>query len=342
MSVTPAAQAGVPEPGGRARRPGWRGARRTRPLAGQCRREAVAETGQLERRGLGGRGWPEWVRHRLAFASRAAGPGRGGDPGQSALASRSARASPAARISGLAASPRRLPAPSDSTAAVFASCGSVAATGTPSVLGDLPRRVRALADQQQADPAGVAEQVGQHLDPGPGLADLAQRRPQHQHHQARGGQHRLRRLPLASRRPQSAMTSAGWAASVAASTGQAGASAVPWRGSDIPASSSLPRSSSSSISCGHSAAAAASGLCPDAMAQREQAFSGRQVPGEQPGQDVATAGVAFGQDHLSGPAERQRQRRRGHARRSAGRHQGVQAHGAVRWVMTRAIWPVAA
>jgi hypothetical protein len=78
------------------------------------------------------------------------------------------------------------------------------------------------------------------------------------------------------------MTSAGWAASAPASTGQTGASPVPWRGSEIPASSSLPRSSSRSISCGHSAAAAASGFCPASMARDSSPFLAGRCPAKSP------------------------------------------------------------
>ena len=78
-------------------------------------------------------------------------------------------------------------------------------------------------------------------------------------------------------------------------------------------------------------------------ASAEQPRSGGQVPGEQPGQDVAAAGVAFGQDHLPGPAQGQRQRRGGHAGRPAGaRPARTGSRRGSGWVTTRAIWPVAA
>ncbi len=88
--------------------------------------------------------------------------------------------------------------------------------------------------------------------------------------------------PPASRRPQSAMTSAGWAASAAASTGQTAASPMPWRGPETPASSSLPRSSSSSISCGHRAAAAASGFGPASIARASSPFVAGRCPANSP------------------------------------------------------------
>src|SRR5208282_2088923 len=83
-------------------------------------------------------------------------------------------------------------------------------------------------------------------------------------------------------------------------------------------------------------------VLPGLDGQRQQPVPGRHVPGEQPGQDVPAAGIAFGEDDLPGPAEGQRQGRGGHAGRAAGRYQRVQAHGAARWVTTIATCPVAA
>ena len=122
-----------------------------------------------------------------------AGPatGHAGPPGRAPPRAAPGRPGLAARISGRACSPRRLPMPSDSTAAAFASCGSVAVTGTPSARPTSRGECVPSPTRSRARRPGLAEHLGQHLDPGPGLADLAQRRPQHQHHQAGRGEHRL-------------------------------------------------------------------------------------------------------------------------------------------------------
>ena len=243
----------------------------------------MAETGAGWRGGgwadVGGQGGSV-----IGSRSPLAPPGRAGAVTRASLHSppeARGQAGPAARISGLDARPRRLPVPSASTAAALASNGSVATTGTPRALATSraecvpsPTRTRPTRRTSPSTSASSSTRALALLTcRSVGRSTSATRRAA----VSTGSG-----PPLASRRPQSAMTSAGWAASVAASTGQAGASAVPWRGSDIPASSSRPRSSSSSISCGHSAAAAASGLCPDSMASASSPFLAGRCPANSP------------------------------------------------------------
>ena len=192
--------------------------------------------------------------------------------------------------------------------------GSVPATGTPRALVTSRGAWIPSPASSSVDPLQPAEQLAEHLDPRPRPGDLPQRR------RAAPGPRRVAAVSTgsgpspASRRPQSAMTSAGMAGErrrpaparpararrpAAGRTSRRAASAAGRRPARS-AAATAPR-------------AAASALRPASNARLEQSAGGRHVTGEQAGQDVAAAGVAFGQDDLGRPAERQRERRGRHA-----------------------------
>ena len=193
--------------------------------------------------------------------------------------------------------------------------------------GDLARPVRLVADQQQADPPRGRRAAGA-ASRSCGLAAATWRSDARITMTTTSAAARtLVGCPSpASSRPQSAITSHAWLASVRAIAGQAGASPGACRGSLSPARNiRLPLPSSGARWPPGSAEIAAEPR-PASKARPSRPRGRGQVPGEQPGQDVAARRVALGQDDRLRPGQRERQRRRRDPGRAARRDQRVQAH----------------
>ena len=160
-----------------------------------------------------------------------------------------------------------------------------------------------LPRQQQRDALQPAEELAEHLNPRPCPGHLAQRRAQYQGGDARRGDHR--------QRPVARIEAAAVSDHVRRKRGEGGGQRGPCRGE----TGALPGVGDPGEQEPFAGVVQFDQLRPQppgggvgaaARVEREaeQAAGGRHVAGEEPGQDVAPAGVAFGEDDLGRPAKR--------------------------------------
>jgi len=206
--------------------------------------------------------------------------------------------------------------------------------------GDLARPEAAVTYQQDAEAVAATEHLRDDVDSGPGVRDLAQRGPHHEHDRGRLGQH-------AGRLAGPGVQPAAVGEHVRAQPGKADCDTGPERrkaerlprirypGQKLSPAGVVQRDQLAAELGRHCRRASAS-LERDA----EQPAGSSQVPGIEAGDDVATAGVALGYHDRAWPGQRHGKGRGRHPRRAARRGQGVDGHQRARLVMMRATCPV--